>query len=45
VINRVAGVVLIAVGVLILTGNMGVLASWLSTVVPQVDIGLPGISE
>ncbi len=45
VINRVAGVILIAVGVLILTGRFGMLASWLTTTVPSIEINLPGLSQ
>lgn len=43
VINRVAGSLLIIVGVLILTGRFGALASWLTEVLPAVEIGLPAI--
>lgn len=35
VVNRVAGVLLIAVGFLIFTGRLGVIASWLATVLPR----------
>ena len=37
VINRVGGLILIAVGILILTGRMGVLAGWLTSVLPGVE--------
>ncbi|MDP2182744.1 MAG: cytochrome c biogenesis protein CcdA [Actinomycetota bacterium] len=37
-INRVAGAVLIAVGVLMITGRLGVLSGWLSTVLPSVGL-------
>lgn len=43
IINRVAGSLLIAVGVLILTGRLGMLASWLTTRLPAVEVNLPGI--
>jgi len=43
VINRVAGVLLIAVGLLIVFGKFGVLATWLTTILPAVEIGLPGL--
>lgn len=38
-LNRAAGVVLIALGVLIATGRMGLLTSWLSRVLPGVGTG------
>jgi len=38
VINRVGGIILIAVGVLILTGRMGVLAGWLTNVLPGLEL-------
>jgi cytochrome c-type biogenesis protein len=37
-VNRFAGAVLIVVGVLILTGRLGVLATWLSRLVPTLSI-------
>ncbi len=37
IINRVAGVILIVVGVLIFTGQLGVLVSWLTQYLPSVD--------
>lgn len=43
VINRVAGVMLIIAGVLIATGRLGVLTSWLVGIVPSFEIPLPGI--
>ncbi len=43
VINRVAGVLLIVAGVLILTGRLGVFATWLTDVLPTVEVGLPTI--
>ena len=43
VINRVAGVLLILAGVLILTGRLGVLAAWLTDLLPTVEVGLPTI--
>jgi cytochrome c-type biogenesis protein len=36
VINRVAGLMLVAVGLLILTGRLGALATWLSKAVPTL---------
>ena len=42
-INRVAGVLLIIVGVLILTGRLGVLAVWLTQMLPAVEVDLPSI--
>ncbi len=38
VINRVAGAVLIVVGILIFTGRLTVLAGWLASVVPNVGL-------
>jgi len=35
IVNRVAGAMLIAVGVLIFTGQLGVLATWLTGVLPS----------
>jgi cytochrome c-type biogenesis protein len=43
IINRVAGVMLVAVGALILTGRLGVLATWLTSVLPTFEIGLPSL--
>jgi cytochrome c-type biogenesis protein len=43
VINRVAGGLLILAGVLILTGRLGVLAAWLTDLLPTVEVGLPTI--
>jgi cytochrome c-type biogenesis protein len=37
-INRVAGILLMIVGVLIFTGQLGVLASWFTTVLPSFEI-------
>ena len=37
-VNRVAGAVLIAVGVLIITGRLAVLGSWLARFVPSIGI-------
>jgi cytochrome c-type biogenesis protein len=42
-INRVAGGLLIVVGVLIVSGRLGALATWLTGVLPTIEIGLPGI--
>lgn len=42
-INRVAGVLLVIVGLLIATGRLGVLSGWLITVIPAIDIALPQI--
>ncbi|MBI5232206.1 MAG: cytochrome c biogenesis protein CcdA [Coriobacteriales bacterium] len=39
VINRVAGSVLIAVGLLLVTGQFGFVASWLSSVLPKTSLG------
>jgi len=44
VINRVAGVMLIIVGILILTGQLGVLAAWLTGLLPTVELELPNIT-
>lgn len=38
VISRVAGVLLILVGVLIFTGRLGVLAGWLTRVLPSIPV-------
>lgn len=38
VINRVAGGLLMALGVLIFTGQLGVLASWLTRVLPSFEV-------
>ncbi len=38
VLNRVAGAMLIVIGVLIFTGRLGVLATWLSKVVPSLNV-------
>ena len=38
VISRVAGVLLIGVGVLIFSGRLGVLAGWLTQVLPSVNL-------
>jgi len=43
IINRVAGVLLIVVGMLILTGRLGVIASWLTTSLPAFEVPLPRI--
>lgn len=37
VVNRVAGVLLMAVGVLIMTGELSRLAGWLTTVLPTIE--------
>lgn len=42
-INRIAGALLIVVGVLIATGQLGILATWLTQVVPGIEISLPEI--
>jgi cytochrome c-type biogenesis protein len=42
-INRVAGVMLVIVGVLIATGRLGVLANWLTGVLPGIEVQLPDI--
>ncbi len=44
IINRVAGSLLIVVGVLIVTGRLGVLASWLFNFVPAIEVPLPGLT-
>ena len=38
IINRVAGVLLMIVGVLIFTGQLGVLASWFTSVLPSIEV-------
>ena len=38
VMNRVAGAILVALGVLVFTGQLGVLSSWLVEVVPSVPL-------
>ena len=38
VINRVAGLMLVAVGLLILTGRLGALATWLTKAVPTLPV-------
>lgn len=43
-INRVAGVLLILVGLLILTGQLGVLSTWLLGVIPGIEFSLPTIA-
>jgi cytochrome c-type biogenesis protein len=45
VINRVAGALLIVVGILIVTGQLGVLSSWLVRVLPTFEIPLPALSR
>lgn len=45
VINRAAGTLLIIVGVLILTGQFGQLAAWLTARMPSLEIALPGIGK
>jgi cytochrome c-type biogenesis protein len=42
-INRVAGALLVVVGVLIATGRLGVLANWLTGVIPGIEVQLPDI--
>lgn len=37
-INRVAGVLLMLVGILIFTGQMGILAGWLTRVLPSIEL-------
>jgi len=44
VINRVAGALLVVAGVLILTGRLGVFATWLTDLLPSVEIDLPEIT-
>lgn len=44
IINRVAGVLLVVAGVLILTGRLGVLATWLTDLLPSVEVELPSIT-
>jgi len=38
VINRVAGVMLVIVGLLIFSGRLGALATWLTKVVPTLSV-------
>jgi len=45
IINRVAGVLLIIVGILIMTGRLGVLAAWLTSELPSFEPRLPSIRE
>lgn len=42
-INRVAGVLLIAVGVLILTGRLSALAAWFVRYLPALEVTLPSV--
>ncbi len=42
-INRVAGSLLVVVGVLILTGRLGTLAAWLTKTLPALEVTLPAI--
>lgn len=42
-INRVAGVLLIAVGVLILSGRLSLIAAWFVRYLPALEVNLPGI--
>lgn len=44
VMNRVAGGLLIAIGVLIVTGQFGVVAAWLTQSIPAIEFDLPSIS-
>lgn len=44
-INRVAGILLIVVGLLIVSGQLGVLSTWLLGVVPGIEIGLPSLPQ
>ncbi len=44
-INRVAGALLVVVGLLIATGRLGVLAGWLVNVVPTIEFTLPQIRQ
>lgn len=41
VINRVAGTLLVVVGLLILTGQFGAMASWLTAKLPAIEVSLP----
>lgn len=43
-INRVAGVVLIAMGILLVSGYFGQFTSWVLDVVPGLDIQLPSLT-
>jgi cytochrome c-type biogenesis protein len=42
-INRIAGVLLVVVGLLIATGRLGVLATWLTGIIPAIEVNLPDI--
>lgn len=42
-INRVAGSLLVIVGLLILTGRLGALAAWLTSTLPTLEVTLPAI--
>lgn len=44
-INRVAGILLIVVGILIVTGRLGIIASWLTSALPALNIPLPQIPQ
>ncbi len=43
VINRVAGVLLIAVGALILTGRLSAVAAWFVRYLPSINVNLPAV--
>lgn len=43
VINRVAGALLVGIGLLIVSGRLGVITTWLTGVIPAIEVGLPGI--
>jgi len=43
IINRIAGVLLIGVGLLIATGQLGALAAWTVRVIPAIDVQLPSL--
>lgn len=45
VINRVAGALLVVVGLLIVTGWFGPLASWLTASLPGLEVDLPSITR
>lgn len=44
-VNRVAGALLVLVGLLILTGQFGVVATWLTGLLPAVELELPTIAR
>lgn len=43
VLNRVAGVLLVVVGLLVVTGKLGILAAWLTSTLPSLEVDLPAI--